>query len=231
MIDRENNIPIIALDGNHRVGKGTQIELLMSGLIEAGRRPIMLRGDGSRPGTGETEGDPHSSWWQGFKDYAKSFENEYDAWRIGARTLLSEAAITRTRLPANAVILFDRSVLSRTQMTIKEGLIPSIASAYMNSGSDTYNETIFQSLYPDVQIYLAASPEKLLERLAPDDEKYAFRHENIRSSSKHYDDAFDHLSGQGDAIFHIDGTKHPTEVQDAIRDVIIQSNILQKKDA
>lgn len=226
----EQNIPIIALDGNHRVGKGTQIELLTKELTNNGLRPIMLRGDGSRPGQGGSEGDPHSTWWQNFKEHAKTFENEYDAWRLGARTLLSEAALIRTQLPPHTVILFDRSVLSRTQMTLKEGLAPSTVNAYMNSERDDIEDTVIHSLYPDLQIYLAASPDKLLDRLAPDDEKYTFRHDNIMSSNGFYDEAFEHLSQQGDAIVHIDGTEHPSQVQDNIRNVIIKSKILEKED-
>lgn len=223
--------PIIAFDGNHRCGKGTQIARLEASLAAKGYYPYVLRGDGSRPGTGEFNGDPESEWWQGFKDYVKEFENEYDAWRIGSQKLLAEAAIKRKDLSGNpdAVILFDRSLLSRAQMTIKEGLDPSVNNMYPSENGEMLDAGTIDLLKPDLIIYLGAPINVLVGRLEKDDPKYEFRRQNIHHSSGSFEKAFVSLNGRGEKIVRINGNQHPDVVEKYVQNAIMNRNILNRK--
>lgn len=178
--------PVIALDGNHRVGKGTQLDILSYNLANEGYAPIILRGDGTRSGSGETEGDPESGWWKNFKNFEKSHLNPYEAWREGACRLLSEAAIRLSEVVDNGIILFDRAGISRAQMTLKEGLHLTMESMYGSESDADY----VNRMQPDLTIYMSAPTEVLLERLDSDDEKYEFRRKNIIESNPYFDKAF-----------------------------------------
>jgi thymidylate kinase len=224
----KRHIPIIGFDGNHRVGKGTQIDLLSISLADQGIRSLILRGDGSRPGLGSSEGDPYSPWWQNFKEYVKEFENEYDAWRIGARRLLGEAATKITSIDDNmtTVVLFDRSRISRTQMTLKEGLPVNYGTMYRNDGNDEYNDADLQTLVPDVTVYMHAPASVLLGRLSPQDPKYEFRRKNIIGSQDSFDEAFENCRGRGEEVVAIKADQDPVDVTLGVRDAIIARKLL-----
>ena len=222
--------PIVALDGNHRVGKGTQLALTAARLRSAGYTPHILRCDGSRPGLGGSSSDPESTYWQNFKDYAKDHEDPYDAWREGARVLLGEAArkIIVVDPATKPVILYDRSYLSRTQMAIKEGLAPCPEALYGIPNSEREAEAIQRLLdvtTPDLLFYLEVPTDALLERLSPDDPKYVFRRRNITSSTTSFEQAFEHHE-DSEACLRINGNLEPMEVQEQIECAILASNIL-----
>lgn len=183
-------VPIIALDGNHRTGKGTQLNLLHNSLESDGYQPIILRGDGTRPGEGIAAGDPYSEWWKNFKNYEKSFENNFDAWRHGARLLMAEAAIQRSILPGNGVILFDRAGISRSQMTLKEGLDLDFDNMYGQATDlENLSDEEILTLQPDLTIHLTAPAEVLLGRLNKNDPKLEFRATNISKSNEYFEQA------------------------------------------
>lgn len=224
----EKQISIVGFDGNHRVGKGTQIDLLSMALADKGIRSLILRGDGSRPGLGNSEGDPHSQWWQNFKEYAKGFDNEYDAWRIGARRLLGEAAAKIASIDDNmtTVVLFDRSRISRTQMTLKEGLPTNFETMYRNDGNDEYEDARLKTLAPDLTVYMHAPTSILLGRLSSQDPKYEFRRRNIINSQDTFDSAFEHCRDKGEDIVAIKADQDPVEVTLNVRDAIITRKLL-----
>ena len=218
-----NRPPIIALDGNHRTGKGTQLDILSGSLTDQGFSPLILRGDGTRPGKGKTEGDPLSSWWQNFKDYANNHENAYIAWRIGARTLLAEAAIHMSNLPENGIILFDRGGVSRSQMTLQEGLPVTYENLYKKGVPDIHpDEKTLIALQPDITIHLSASTEALLGRLDKNDPKYEFREGNIRQSNEFFEAGFDAYAALGfGATRRIWAEGSIESMADKIKDAII----------
>jgi thymidylate kinase len=224
----KRQIPIIGFDGNHRVGKGTQIDLLSMSLADKGIRSLILRGDGSRPGLGSREGDPYSSWWQNFHEYVKESNNEYDAWRIGARRLLGEAATKIAPIDDNVttVVLFDRSRLSRTQMTLKEGLPTDFETMYRNDGNDEYNNAHLHTLVPDVTIYMHAPVSILLGRLSSQDPKYEFRRKNIVSSQDSFDEAFEHCREKGEEVVAIKADQDPIDVTINVRNAIVARSLL-----
>ncbi len=189
---RRDRPPIIALDGNHRTGKGTQLDILSETLSQEGYDPLILRGDGTRPGEGGSAGDPFSLWWQDFKSFAKGHHNHYSAWRIGARQLLAEAAIWLSELPKNGIILFDRAGISRSQMTLKENLPVCFETMYLQDANTPQlsNKEILQ-LQPDLTVFLAADTDTLLERLDENDPKYTFRRNNIISSNDFFERGYE----------------------------------------
>lgn len=226
----ERRPPIIAFDGNHRVGKGTQLSLTAARLHSVGYSPHILRCDGSRPGLGGDVSDPRSTWWQSFKDYARDHEDPYEAWREGARRLLGEAAerISLADPHKRPVFLYDRSYLSRAQMVIKEGSIPCQETMYgtlLNDEEAGALERILLTTRPDILLYLDVPAADLLERLTPDDPKYEFRRNNIMTSQDSFERAFAHLSATRHCV-RIDGSLEPMEVQDLIECAIISANIL-----
>ncbi|HMR38595.1 MAG TPA: hypothetical protein PKE10_03430 [Candidatus Saccharibacteria bacterium] len=214
--------PIIALDGNHRVGKGTQLDILYEKLMGEGYAPVILRGDGTRPGTGSMEGDPVSEWWQNFKQFEAGHANPYEAWRKGACRLLAEAAAWFSKPSVGGrVFLFDRAGISRAQMTLKEGLPVGVATMY---GNPDY----VRKLWPDVTIYMAASTEVLLARLDPSDPKYKFRENNIITSNPYFNDAYEAYGSLGVGVAtEIDANAPAGKVAEEIDSIIL--DIVRKK--
>ena len=227
-VENKPNIPIVGFDGNHRVGKGTQIDILSMSLADRGIRPLVLRGDGSRPGLGDSESDPHSLWWQGFREYIKQFDNEYDAWRIGARRLLGEAAIKLASVndSMTSVVLFDRSRISRTQMTLKEGLATDFEIMYRNNGDDEYDDADLKEFVPDLTIYMHAPASILLGRLSSQDPKYEFRRRNIIHSQDTFEAASDRCRESGAKVVSIRADQDPVDITLQIRDAIIAQDLL-----
>ena len=197
----------------------------------AGLHPHVMRGDGSRPGLGDHEDDPSSEWWRNFKEHIKGFENEYDAWRIGARRLLGEVAVKCSDLIADpkAIILLDRSQLSRIQMTMKEGLEPTFENMYRNVGNDTIEDSNIRLLSPDLIIYLHVPTNVLLKRLTTDDPKYEFRHNNILQSANYYEEAFANLKKQNNEVVRINGDQDIQTIEKTVANVIMDKNIFDSK--
>jgi thymidylate kinase len=227
----DRNPPIIGFDGNHRVGKGTQIELLRISLADQGIRSIILRGDGSRPGLGGSERDPYSTWWQNFKNYVNESDDEYRVWRIGARRLLGEAAARLVSIDDHeeTVLLFDRARVSRTQMTLKEGLPVDFETMYCNESNDTYNDDKLRQLRPDLTIYMHAPTSTLLRRLSPGDPKYEFRRNNIIHSQETFDNAFESCRDRGEDVEAVNANQDPINITLAIRNAIMARRLLNLK--
>lgn len=216
------NVPIIALDGNHRSGKGTQLELLQGTLQDNGYQPIILRGDGSRPGSGVTEGDPESAWWQQFKEYSRSFDDEYTLWRLGSLRLLAEAALLLETMPDKGVILFDRAGISRAQMTLRENLPVTLDTMYRGARESGLSEEVVHMLQPDITVFLSAPTEVLLDRLDPHDPKYAFRKSNIIVANEYFEAGYTAYKQLGvSAVSRIGVDDSVTAIAEQINDVTI----------
>ena len=50
----DTRVPIIGIDGNHRTGKGTQLDILHHKLLGDGYKPLILRGDEATSTSPET---------------------------------------------------------------------------------------------------------------------------------------------------------------------------------
>jgi len=169
--------PIIAFEGINRAGKGTQIDRLKSTLCEVGISFVELRGDGTREGSGNHDGDPFSPWWQ---EYSKKLRDEgtTDEWNYAAYVLAQE--INGWRQSAHKlnkqVMLLDRSILSRASFMI-DRVTPLVDVLLID---DLYPiqpgpKLAIEDILPDIILELTAPKHVVLSRLDPDDPKLAFR--------------------------------------------------------
>lgn len=188
----------VGLDGPHRVGKGTQLALLENAFNKSGIPTVQVRGDGSRDGRGTHAGDPPNQWWRSFKgrlEQQPTEERKNQLWDLAARRLAHELIEWRDeRLPEHAeavaadtaVVLVDRSLVSRMQLLSKRGEEISDETLYPDTGLDEFGVITAKDVVPDVLVTLAAPADVLLGRLEPNDPKLDFRRTNIIESDEHY---------------------------------------------
>lgn len=193
---------IIAFDGLHRTGKGTQADMLQAAVIEAGGRSVTVRGDGTREGLGLHAGDPYSEEWQTRSHRVKSPEgNSVEAWNAASYILGREVAqIVKTNTEKYDSVLVDRSLISRAAFLLHRGVglqgrRLSMEEMYPDHEVMAENDKIdFTAMVPDVIFDLQVdSPESLLKRLNPNDRKYQFRARNIRGGFHSASIASEHL--------------------------------------
>src|SRR5512136_3014603 len=115
----------IGFEGPNRVGKGTQCALLRDWLAERAIPSLIVRGDGSRTGSGERSEDPPSPWWQAVNRRLHGLPVNYEEWNLAAYRLARELVVWRDRVLPRlvkaqgqhmGVLLVDRSLLSRTMI-------------------------------------------------------------------------------------------------------------------
>ncbi|MBP6037939.1 MAG: hypothetical protein KA604_01215 [Candidatus Saccharimonas sp.] len=229
--EHDRTLPVIALDGNHRTGKGTQLDILSDSLRRYGYSPLVLRGDGTRPGAGCSDSDPYSTWWQEFAAFESLHENQYDAWRKAACLLIAEAAMRAAAMPPNGILLFDRSSVSRAQMTLKEGLPLETNAMYTHGIGEKYLSSIDQAtVLPDITIALDADADVLLSRLSADDPKYSFRRTNIVNSNQFFRTAISAYDAYGSGlIYTFDASRDPSEIATEILCVTMDKINSEKK--
>lgn len=124
------------------------------------------------------------------------------------------------------VILLDRSRISRTQMTLKEGLPVNFEIMYRNDGNDEYSDASLKALVPDLTVYMHAPASVLLGRLSSQDPKYEFRRKNIITSQDSFDDAFEHCRESGEDVVAVKADQDPIEVTLSVRNAIIARRLL-----
>ncbi len=192
----------IGFEGPNRVGKGTQCALLRGWLAERGIPSLIVRGDGSRTGSGERPEDPPSPWWQAVNRRLYGLPVDYEAWNRAAYRLARELVVWRDRvLPGLVraqgqrlgVLLVDRSLLSRTMilraMGTTDGTGDLYAERYRTKGRRISPETVC----PDLIVNLTAPRRALLARLDPGDPKFEFRKRLIEETGDWFDDAAAYL--------------------------------------
>lgn len=203
---------IVAFDGLHRSGKGTQAALLHEANMEAGAKSIIVRGDGTRDGLGLTEGDPYCSEWQKRGREMKSGNsNSVEDWNVSSLLLMTELQ-EHVRENEKDMIIVDRSLLSRAAFLLHRGVFyPSdeitIEDLYPeNSILDADCRVDFDKTIPDLVFNLrAAKPKVLLERLDKDDPKYQFRSRNIKGGFSAAQSAVDLLpSNMRERVVNLD---------------------------
>lgn len=217
---------VVAFDGLHRVGKGTQAEMLLDRFTSLGEKGVIVRGDGTREGLGLHAGDPYSEEWQSRGARLKSPEgNTIEGWNAAAYILARELAHHIEANPDNNnVIVVDRTLLSRAAFLLHRG-------AHLKGERFTLNQ-----LYPDVEALSSAEkvnlpsvvpdvifdlsvddPKKLLDRLDPDDPKYLFRSRNIRGGFDSSRVASSHLPEDiEERVVTIDALESPDRVHEKV---------------
>lgn len=201
------SISILSLgfEGPNRVGKGTQCALLQRWLAERGIPSVIIRGDGSRTGTGDSPGNPPSSWWQEVNTWIHTSRARYEDWDLTSYRLARELIVWRERVLPRwvetagknlGVLLVDRSLLSRT-------MIPRAAQV-QDVGRNLYPVRAGQHgriispgrVCPDLIFNLTVSRDVLLARLDANDPKYEFRKRLISETYTWFDEAIDYIPAE-----------------------------------
>ncbi len=232
-IEGKNRIYSIAFEGMHRVGKGSQIELLKGKLTEAGIPCISIKGEGYRSGSGLSSHDPKSDFWDKLNSQLKS-EANLQLWDEASQRLARELIVWRDRVLSGeidktlspfGVLLIDRSLISKA---ILKRLQLGEPTNKVFSSEDLYPELIrthkkitIGMVLPDIIIELIAPKEVLLSRLDMKDPEYDFRKHNIENNYDLYMDAKQNLPPEvQERIVTIDSIGAPEEVYSKVIEVI-----------
>jgi len=217
----ENKIFTIGFDGLNHSGKGTQIKLLTKYLSKQKTPFKVVRGDGTRAGTGTQPYDFPSKWWQENRDYLVDLSsgNMQDKLNLRFQRLCREAFVAEHYLEKRSekgVMILDRTFVSRF-FTMKQ-YYPDISLdealyCYNPKNGRKVNPTI-----PDITFLLTASKKTLLSRLGQEERSERFiRSEHYVST---YFDLFheivQELSDQGYNIRQIDAEEPIEEVHKKI---------------
>ncbi len=218
----------IGFEGPNRSGKGTQIELLSNKLEESGIPFLVIRGDGSRPNQGEHKGDPISEWWTNIMPLLKDPVNQDgELWNISSARLARELIVFRDRVLPKiaernnkpiAVLLVDRTLLSRTMVPRSQGLLDISNNLYPKEFNIDVNDVC-----PDLIFNIVVNKDTLLSRLDKNDPKYEFRKKLIIDKYDWYLDAHKYISDELQSrIIQVDGLSKPDTINDAILEIITQ---------
>jgi len=223
----------IGFDGPNRAGKGTQCALLRDWLAEHAIPALIVRGDGSRTGSGERPEDPPSPWWQAVNRRLYGLPVNYEEWNLAAYRLARELVVWRDRvLPRLArtqgrrlgVLLVDRSLLSRTMILRAMGA-PDVAGNLYAERYRAKGRRISPGLVcPDLILNLIAPRRVLASRLDPGDPKVEFRKRLIDDTCDWFGDAVAYIPRQlRSRVVEVDASE---EVEGVFRHIV---SILQAR--
>ena len=188
----------IGFEGPNRAGKGTQCALLRDWLVERAIPSLIVRGDGSRTGSGECPGDPPSPWWQAISRRLYGLPVDYEAWNLAAYRLARELVVWRDRVLPRlvraqgqrlGVLLVDRSLLSRTMILRAMGATDVAGGLYAERYRTKGRRISPELVCPDLIVNLTAPRRVLVSRLDPGDPKFEFRKRLIEETCDWFGDA------------------------------------------
>jgi thymidylate kinase len=200
-------ISTVAFEGPHRVGKGLNITKLSTYLTHKGTPHVVLRGDGTRPGLGESIGDPPSEYWVKTGQLLRNPDTPKEMWNYASYVLSKELLIWKNvYLPRliiesstnKGLIILDRSILSRT-MIPRELIEPSEwerevpLSLYKKPANWKGKPISIDAVAPDTVISLVAPLNTLIGRLEKDNSKFEFRKRLLTSRYDWYLNAADYI--------------------------------------
>ena len=212
----------VGFEGEHRAGKGTQIEMFAKKLEEAGIPFLVVKGSGTRANEGKSPGDPVSKWWSEALPSLKSGTATTQEWQMAADRLARELIIFRDRVLPNilkkadskvAFLLIDRSILSITNWARKT----EDKNLYPRKPGQKGPKIDANMVCPDIIINLVAEPEILLSRLDHNDPRYDFRAKNIKDNYEPYKKAIELIPEElRSRVINVDASMTPEEVQKEI---------------
>jgi thymidylate kinase len=195
----------IGFEGPNRAGKGTQCALMRDWLAERGIPSLIVRGDGSRTGSGERPEDPPSPWWQAANRRLHDLHEllvDYEEWNRAAYRLARELVVWRDRvLPGLVraqgqrlgVLLVDRSLLSRTMIPRAMGAADVTGALYAERYRTKGRRVSPELVCPDLIVNLTAPRRALVSRLDPGDPKFEFRKRLIEETCDWFGDAVTYI--------------------------------------
>jgi thymidylate kinase len=195
--ERDIVLARVAFDGCCRTGKGEQLGALYSYLTGKGVPSMVLKGDGTRMGTGQAWHDLGSRYWTHRYEYHSGLHTPKEEWDLDAYTLARENKVWESTLARMAkisrscfaVAIYDRSIISRATLALqREGMTTGRLTpeqmwpAHLQIPGEevTYAET-----QPDILFNITAPQPVLESRITPDDIDRAFRR---RAVYEYYDD-------------------------------------------
>jgi len=223
---------IVGLDGLHRAGKATQINLLKTFLSKKEIPSLTIRGDGTRKGIGTEAYDFESEWWQAhyssFFDYTISLEEQLYLINLASQRMsrenrcLKERYFSRRIQQANknkGVILMDRTFISH--FFVMRQFYPSISVSDSLKSINPKNSRVIYQIIPDVAFVLDVSKEELLRRCESSldqQDKKEFRKNNILNKYSFFKNALELVRDSNLCNIHlIDGNLPPLEVHNLIK--------------
>lgn len=229
-MEGERKVFSVAFEGMHRVGKGTQIELLKKKLESLGIPTLSIRGEGFRSGKGEADHDPSSDYWQVMSEELRN-GGGFEKWEEASHRLARELIVWRDRILKQkienedapyGVLLVDRSLISKT---ILHKLQQTASSSEPLPDSELYPEKYGkrkkitpEMVLPDLIIEFVAPQDVLLSRLDKSDVDYEFRKNNIINNYELYTSAKESLPTKiRERIITLDASK---DVQALLQEVI-----------
>ena len=219
----KEGIPVVAFEGLNRAGKGTQIENLKRLLTESDVSFIELRGDGTRDGLGEHDGDPLSPWWQNYSEKIRN-EGSTAEWHYAAY-LLAKDVMTWKEQGATLdrkIAILDRSLISRAAFVLDRERLPNDIFLIQHLYPVQPGPRIeLDDVLPDLIFELVAPKDILLSRLSADDPKYVFRERLITELYDTYYSAKNRLPPNiQERIVTVDSSQSVDQVFDVILETL-----------
>lgn len=186
---------VIAFDWVHRCGKWTQIKLTQNYLKEKGYEVVIIRWEGSRNWTGDDEVyfDPKSWYFSHFSQTKIHLGHEH--WLEASNRIQRELLYWRKQFQKNnknwskLIVLTDRSILSR--FMLYRQMYTNIDLASLLFLQDSRKVSI-----PNIIFVFSAEVNILLQRIEPNDPKWAFRRRNIETNVPILESILDDLPHQ-----------------------------------
>lgn len=224
------NISTIGFEGEHRSGKGTQIEKLKDELEEQGVAVLVVKGDGRRPTEDNYPVKLDEEIWKELDANIAGTDSEKLDWDKAAYRLARELVIVRDRvLPQMmkegnyeaGVLIVDRTVLSRGVVAEgdSEEMYTDEMRAFNSEGKPKGKEIDVDEVIPDVIFNIKVPTEDLIGRIEEDDLKREQRLKHIHENEGKYDAEFIQKflpEEYMDRIVEIDGTQSEEEIHSQI---------------
>lgn len=244
MSEKAPRIATIGFEGPNRVGKSTQSELLKTHLEEQGIPVVIVRGDGSRSGQGDSFGNPESDTWKEIDSNLRNEGADLEEWNKSSYRIARELLVWRDRVLPNfvreldsqaGVLLIDRSLLARTLVPREMGTPERLYDEDMRpenpvTGDKKGRSITAEDVAPDVIVQFIAPKDTLLSRLGDgQDEKSQLRRRLLEERYDWYLDAQNYLpEGLTDRIVRIDATGDPEEVFDIVLKTLVERGLIPK---
>lgn len=201
------NVKILSFDGLNRSGKGTQLSLTKKRLEDLTQNIIVVRGDGSREGIGNTDYyDPLSIWWRRWQSNKDKTPNDWDNAYIVLNKEVEDVLDRFSRI-GGGFFLMDRCYISRWFVERQRD-------------KNVPFEDIIEKTYvfPDTYFVLNAPKDVLLSRQSDDNPKKAmFRRQIVEQWYDLWEDTIKRAQEKlGDNMVELDATRDKYHINENI---------------
>jgi len=244
MSEKAPRIATVGFEGPNRVGKSTQSELLKTHLEKQGIPVVIVRGDGSRSGQGDSFGNPESDTWKEIDSNLRNEGTGLEEWNKSSYRIARELIVWRDRVLPNfvkeldsqtGVLLIDRSLLARTLVPREMGTPERLYDQNMRpenplTGEKKGRSITAEDVSPDIIVQFISPKDTLLSRLGDgQDEKSQLRRRLLEERYNWYLDAQNYLPKElTDRIVKIDATGNTEQVFDIVLKTLVEKGFITK---